>query len=396
MSSFYGGKQGRTYHITNRFASISDMVSSFAQTTYSDTLFGEYVIIDTLDKSNPENGCLYRRGLNSSQVSTVSRPATTAGSQEWLEYFENAGAGAIYVGKISGPRGNTPYVVLDVESNPAATSITASTVAPTPEDYEDGYNISTVHSKITFPYLVPSVSVTLSSAGSLPGSTATTGSSVFSPNITFSLPRAKNGDSINNISLGSDQKSLIATVTTYDAWNVGSSATSTIGTITYPTNVSMINTTGANSGKVNISYSDGNSETIGTVTYITSVTADQDQSFNFIFNNGTTQTVPQAGSQFHVYGDYDSVGELPQGGFPSTAGAKGWIATVNEGDAKSFYAYDYHNNNRWYKIGSFGAEETNELVEPGKFITFASSNTATSVVSTVIKENGIWFVTEDR
>jgi len=31
MNSFYGGKQGRTYHIVERYNSVHDMVSAFQQ-----------------------------------------------------------------------------------------------------------------------------------------------------------------------------------------------------------------------------------------------------------------------------------------------------------------------------------------------------------------------------
>ena len=67
--SFYGGKQGRSYQIVQHFDSIYDMVQNFEKgNAYADVAFDEYVIIDTIlnknEKSNPENGIIYRRGYN--------------------------------------------------------------------------------------------------------------------------------------------------------------------------------------------------------------------------------------------------------------------------------------------------------------------------------------------
>ena len=72
MSSFYGGKQGRTYNIVKYFDSIADMTTSFANPNYSEVLFGEYVIITTPNRSDPTNGCLYRRGFDTSATITTS------------------------------------------------------------------------------------------------------------------------------------------------------------------------------------------------------------------------------------------------------------------------------------------------------------------------------------
>lgn len=71
--SFYGGKQGRTYHLVEHYDSIHDMVLNFQDGgSYNDVNYNEYVIIDTFinnnEKSNRENGIIYRRGLNYSEA----------------------------------------------------------------------------------------------------------------------------------------------------------------------------------------------------------------------------------------------------------------------------------------------------------------------------------------
>lgn len=67
--SFYGGKQGRTYNLVAHYDSIYQMVLNFQKGgSYTDANYNEYVIIDTYvnrnEKSNRENGIIYRRGLN--------------------------------------------------------------------------------------------------------------------------------------------------------------------------------------------------------------------------------------------------------------------------------------------------------------------------------------------
>ncbi len=68
MSSFYGGKQGRTYNIVQRYDSVTAMVEAFSGGgAYTDANYGQYVLIDTVlnsGRSNQENGLLYRRGFD--------------------------------------------------------------------------------------------------------------------------------------------------------------------------------------------------------------------------------------------------------------------------------------------------------------------------------------------
>lgn len=96
MNSFYGGKEGRTYHIVQTYPSIEEMVNNFARgAAYPDVSYGQYVMIDTVSKNNPDNGRLYRRGINYSQELENPTP-------------EHPGAGAIYIGQIVGPDGKVP------------------------------------------------------------------------------------------------------------------------------------------------------------------------------------------------------------------------------------------------------------------------------------------------
>lgn len=85
MNSFYGGRKGESFVIVKRFATIEDMNNYFQNHANLDEVgYGQYVIIDTVLKSNFDNGKLYRRG------------------------FE----GAEYVGQIVGPQGPAPEIEL--------------------------------------------------------------------------------------------------------------------------------------------------------------------------------------------------------------------------------------------------------------------------------------------
>lgn len=63
MDSFYAGLPGTPFILKDKFKSIAEMESSFDNRTgYKATWFGEYCIIDTLSKHDPDNGKIFRRG----------------------------------------------------------------------------------------------------------------------------------------------------------------------------------------------------------------------------------------------------------------------------------------------------------------------------------------------
>ena len=89
--SFYGGRKGESFVIVARFDSIADMVAVFEKGNGDLTVnYGEYVIIDTENKNDPDNGKIFKRGIN---------------------YNEDLG-GAQYVGQVCGPAGLAPMLEL--------------------------------------------------------------------------------------------------------------------------------------------------------------------------------------------------------------------------------------------------------------------------------------------
>ena len=96
MDSFYGGKQGVSFVIKASFKSINEMVDSFKKNE-DKVWFGEYCLIDTVNKNDKDNGKIFRRGIASSTNSALG--------------------GAEYIGQIVGPSSGTPLFQFDTLNN---------------------------------------------------------------------------------------------------------------------------------------------------------------------------------------------------------------------------------------------------------------------------------------
>ena len=89
MYSFYGGRPGNSFIIITTYRSIADMVAKFKQgPNYTAVHYDEHVMINTVNKNDPDNGRVYRRGYD----------------------FTNTMGGAEYIGTIVGPAGKAPML----------------------------------------------------------------------------------------------------------------------------------------------------------------------------------------------------------------------------------------------------------------------------------------------
>ena len=89
MYSFYGGRPGNSFIIITTYRSIADMVTNFKRgPNYSAVHYDEHVMINTVNKNDPDNGKIYRRGYD----------------------FNNTMGGAEYIGTIVGPAGKAPML----------------------------------------------------------------------------------------------------------------------------------------------------------------------------------------------------------------------------------------------------------------------------------------------
>lgn len=89
MDSFYSGRAGSSFALRASFPSYSSMVEAFRTgSAYEDCWYGEYCLIDTVNKNDKDNGKLYKRGVN---------------------YTADNGD-AQYVGQIVGPATGLPFM----------------------------------------------------------------------------------------------------------------------------------------------------------------------------------------------------------------------------------------------------------------------------------------------
>ena len=95
MYSFYGGQPGSPFVIITTYRSIADMIAKFKLgSNYTAVHFDQHVMINTVNKNDPDNGKIYRRGYD----------------------FNNDMGGAEFVGTIVGPSGNAPSVQMETVS----------------------------------------------------------------------------------------------------------------------------------------------------------------------------------------------------------------------------------------------------------------------------------------
>lgn len=89
MDSMYGAHAGASFVLSGSFETVSKMAAAFGQgAAYTDVWYNQYVIIDTVNKNDKDNGKIYRRGLN----------------------YTGTNGGAEYIGQIVGPSSGTPYI----------------------------------------------------------------------------------------------------------------------------------------------------------------------------------------------------------------------------------------------------------------------------------------------
>lgn len=126
QESFYGGRQGASFVIVKQYTSIAEMVIEFGQGggSIGQVNYGEYVIIDSLDKNSLENGCVYCRKMtyNEEGIEKPSIDPTADLTEEQKEiyrnYIKNPGHGAEYIGQICGPDGKVQSVEITYYDDP--------------------------------------------------------------------------------------------------------------------------------------------------------------------------------------------------------------------------------------------------------------------------------------
>ena len=109
MNSFYGGKQGSSFIIAQTYTTIAEMVANFGKNNSACPVnFDEYALINTVNKNNPENGQVFRRGYDYNSGRKIISYKHTYGKENPYEEIEIEANGAVYIGTIVGPAGRAP------------------------------------------------------------------------------------------------------------------------------------------------------------------------------------------------------------------------------------------------------------------------------------------------
>lgn len=105
MDSLYGGHEGVSFVIKASFNSVDEMKQKFSQGgNFTEVWYSEYCLISTKNKNHPDNGKVFKRGLD------YQNPQT---------------AGSIFVGQIVGPSSGTPFFQVDTIDNVTSMSTKA-------------------------------------------------------------------------------------------------------------------------------------------------------------------------------------------------------------------------------------------------------------------------------
>lgn len=127
--SFYGGRKGTSFVIVKSYPDIISMVQDFIKgSDFSEVKYDEYVLINTYNKTHPDNGKIFRRGrdYNSNREISGRRAYRDAahtdeikGKTATIEDYQTAyyseeidiiAGGAQYIGTIVGPPGRAPHL----------------------------------------------------------------------------------------------------------------------------------------------------------------------------------------------------------------------------------------------------------------------------------------------
>ena len=98
MYSFYGGQEGRTYHIVKSYPSVAAMDADFSSNN-TQVMYHQYVLIDTTIEEMTINGITYTgKGINNSENGLL---------------YRRGFSGSEKVGNIRGQTGNTADIIFD-------------------------------------------------------------------------------------------------------------------------------------------------------------------------------------------------------------------------------------------------------------------------------------------
>lgn len=343
-NSFFGGRQGAPFIIVNRFRYIDKtnipttertkfvqpdatnkgltldqwynkycMVQAFSQGgSYTEVNYDEYVIIDSFNKNDSNNGKIYRRGYD----------------------ITDSLGGALYIGQIVGPKGGAPYMNLEAYDTVKSKASAAGEAAKYQEGVLEtaklnllpGKSGSTFNDKISFnscnivsddgainnvfmgfkvPYLVNEFAASSTSAYNAPTATLDSSSNghPFYNKWNITIPKGIKGDTFKNLKVMVADSTIEAydgqqddinnkrKVLVYEYWNYDGSAAGSKKLYYLGDYNEIANVTLADDGTLTVSYTHNNSSVWSKkIKYIKSVSLADDGTLTQTYNTGTSDT----------------------------------------------------------------------------------------------------------
>lgn len=354
-NSFYGGRQGASFVIQEKYKNIDEMVNYFKQGNgYKVVNYDEYVIIDTINKNDKDNGKIYRRGYD----------------------YNNDMGGAIYVGQIVGPSGLAPHVeirtveqVEDMQKTEGFSyrtgnseyKVTDESIVPgkyidaegsllyndsikwvycSVRDDSDDTNESTAYIGFQIPYTVIDFSAQVTSAYTADteelSSREDDGEHPFYEKWNLKVPRGIKGDAIKNLREDTDENNnriLVYDSINYNTSEEGATTTSTIGMLRDIENVTI-----TEEGIIKFSYSAGVKESQYQLKYPLTIALDEEsQRLEVTYTTGNTELIGEP------------INYILETSVP-TAGANRYHLLVRYNVLKGNVSYNGKND--WFDLGS--------------------------------------------
>lgn len=445
-NSFYGGRQGASFVIQERYLTITDMITQFKMGNgYKTVNYDEYVIIDTENKNDPDNGKVYRRGY---------------------DYANNMG-GALYVGQIVGPAGLAPHTELkaiaeieaieeteEFEYRRGEGEYTVTNASIIPGKNSDGTfndsikwaycsvrdsnsHESTAYIGFKVPYTI--IDFTAESVSAYTEDKTELAERIddtthpFYEKWQLKVPRGIKGDALKNLREDIDssgRRILVYDSINYDNNAMGTTITSTIGLLN---DIKTVNIT--ENGVITIQYS-AKSDTTFKLKYPSTIAYNSaTNKLRVTYTNGTSEDIGEAikfierteikSSNYHLIVTYNTGEVVDLGSVKSDNGIligenfedtsitdiNSWIAKLNsiypngrnDGkiitagssyDNKGFYAFNYQydtdgNYKGWYYLGTIGSATLSAVALP------VEDDGSTPNLASQLPLNGIWFITEE-
>ena len=445
-NSFYGGRQGASFVIQERYLTITDMITKFKMGNgYKTVNYDEYVIIDTENKNDPDNGKVYRRGY---------------------DYANNMG-GALYVGQIVGPAGLAPHTELktiaeieaieeteEFEYRRGEGEYTVTNASIIPGKNSDGTfndsikwaycsvrdsnsHESTAYIGFKVPYTI--IDFTAESVSAYTEDNTELAERIddtthpFYEKWQLKVPRGIKGDALKNLREDTDssgRRILVYDSINYDNSAMGTTITSTIGLLN---DIKTVNIT--ENGVITIQYS-AKSDTTFKLKYPSTIAYNSSTNkLRVTYTNGTSEDIGDAikfiekteikSSNYHLIVTYNTGEVVDLGSVKSDNGIligenfenasitdiNSWIAELNriypngkeDGkiitagssyDNKGFYAFNYQydtdgNYKGWYYLGTIGSAALSAVALP------VGDDGSIPNLASQLPLNGIWFITKE-